>query len=141
MGGALLFNGTNQYVMVQDGPILGMSANLTVEAWINWKGGTGAQMIYCEGSFNDVINLYLRDGKPAFNVLGDNWHDITSPQPISAGQWHHVAGVLMNSMGARYVDGVIQASDPAMTSCSARAPSNPTSAVSRCYGGSRSLAG
>src|SRR6266480_2801452 len=49
-GSALSFNGNSQAVIVESGPILGAKPSFTIEAWINWTGTPGIQLIYCEAT-------------------------------------------------------------------------------------------
>jgi len=113
---ALNFNGTDQYVNVKNGAILGSAPNFTIEAWVKWDGAITAhnqQMIYCEGSYNDIVDLFLDNGVPSFTTLGDNWYTATAVAPISVGVWHHLAAVLEVGIGGKlYVDGQLAASNP-----------------------------
>jgi hypothetical protein len=120
VGQAFGFNGSS-YVQVATGPILGSAANFTIEAWVKWDGGglEGQQEIYSEGSFNDIVNLFLNKqgavAYPVFQTLSDNWRSATSPTPINPGEWHHIAGVLAAGVGGKlYVDGQVVATNPNM---------------------------
>jgi hypothetical protein len=115
-GQALSFNGSNQFVMLHPGPILGVSSHLTIEAWVRWNGMQGGeQAIYSEGGYSALIELYLREGIPGFSIFGSALHEVNATYPIAMGDWHHVAGVYMNGMGGTlYVDGQYAGSNPNM---------------------------
>jgi N-acetylneuraminic acid mutarotase len=126
LGSALRFNGVDQFVQLRAGPILGSAPNFTVEAWVRWDGllagplpdgrmPSDHQFIYCEGSFNDIIDLYLNRGVPSFTVLGSNWVTASAAQPLPVGEWHHLAAVLQAGVGGKlYVDGTLAAHRPEM---------------------------
>ena len=118
VGGALRFDGTDDYVLLKNGPILGSAPNFTVEAWVKWDGGGTThphQFIYSEGHFNDIIDLYLYDGVPSFTTLGANWYTASAAAPLPIGEWHHLAGVLQSGVGGTlYVDGQPVATNPSM---------------------------
>ena len=121
VGQAFSFNGSTQYVRVKQGPIIGSAANFTVDAWVKWDGGggDGQQQVYCEGSFNDIINLMLvKSGNvayPVFQTLSDHWRNVTASIPINPNEWHHIAGVLQQGVGGvLYVDGQSAGNNPDM---------------------------
>ena len=118
VGSALKFDGINDYVNVKNGAILGSAPNFTVEAWIQWDGGGTShqhQFIYSEGSFNDIIDLYLDNGVPSFTTLGSNWYTASASAALPVGEWHHLAGVLQAGVGGTlYLDGQPVATNPNM---------------------------
>jgi hypothetical protein len=125
VGGALQFNGVDQYVTVAHDaaiPIAAGGGSLTVEAWVNWGGSTPdmQQSVYTEGNASgDVIGLYLDNGFPAFYYLvaGNPVPlQIMAQDPLAiVVPWHHVAAVVGYATGKfLYVDGVLAASDPGM---------------------------
>ncbi|HEY4285434.1 MAG TPA: LamG-like jellyroll fold domain-containing protein, partial [Chthoniobacterales bacterium] len=110
---AFSFNASqNQYVLAEQGAIVGSAANFTIDAWVKWDGGgsDGQQEIYCEGSFNDIINLMLvKNGNvayPAFQTLSDQWRSVTAATPVNPNEWHHLVAVLQQGVGGTlYIDG------------------------------------
>jgi len=118
-GNAVRLSGTNQFVRVKTGAILGNAANFTIEAWVKWDGGgvPGQQMVYCEGSLNDIVNLFLNNGVPSFTVLDfASWKTVAASSPLPVGEWHHLAAVLKSGTGGIiYVDGQAVATNSAMS--------------------------
>ena len=117
VGKALRFNGSNQYVRAKAGLILGGARAFTVEAWVNYEGETGThpdQFVYGEGSYNDLIDLRLKAGRPDLTILSSNWMENSAREPLSIGEWHHLAGTLESGVGKLYIDGRLAATNPNM---------------------------
>src|SRR5262249_59602869 len=95
-GFAVALDGSSQYVMVSNGPIIGSTPNFTIEAWVNWQGGPGIQTIYSEGGgLSDAIDLHLDTGTPEFATYnGSGFSSARSFRTIPQASWHHLAALL-----------------------------------------------
>jgi RHS repeat-associated protein len=114
LGGALNFDGVDDYVEVadNDGLDFGASIDFTVEAWI-YRGSSGiGHMIvdkrdtsstgYLMGvNSTNKVCIYLEDPN-------NNLKSITSATIINPGQWYHIAGVFdRDAQGSIYINGVL----------------------------------
>ena len=112
IGGALRFDGNNDYVNLPSGLLNGLS-NVTTAFWIK-TSKTGKQAIFSGATSgnNEEYLLYFTSHTQILFFLGESpssyvaW-TITS---IANGQWHHVAVVRddTNNMVTLYIDGVSQ---------------------------------
>ena len=96
-GGAGYYNGTNAYLDCGVGDVVSNLAELTVEAWVKWSGGTG--VIITEGSQNedpsrmlDGWMLQVIDGKFRFLEAceGSYGEEHVDSSPITSDIWYHV---------------------------------------------------
>jgi len=124
-GGAFDFDGLDDYVTIQDNPLLRWNkttVNRSISLWYYAKGSnTGYQSIFAKsgstssaaidyGILTNNNNLYFSTGSSADACA---WMDDV-PEP-ARNQWHHVVGVLVpnvsnGSIGDKYlyVDGVLR---------------------------------
>ena len=116
IGGALHLDGTDDYVLIPNGPSLNIATNaVTLSAWVNLDVLPGAMDEGFGSIFNSVEDsyiLYLDRGAAElrFKVTDS---DGTAQRPgipessLTAGTWHHVIGVYDGTAGqARiYLDG------------------------------------
>jgi hypothetical protein len=108
-GKSLAFDGTNDYVNIDDHSSLDFTTNYTLEAWIkpqafNFLGG--------------IISKYQTSGANGFTLRlsgsspynGLDFDGMTTQNNIlSAGQWYHIAAVNNNGTRTLYVNGEITA--------------------------------
>ncbi|MCH2022992.1 MAG: choice-of-anchor D domain-containing protein [Saprospiraceae bacterium] len=83
--------------------------NFTVEAWVNLNNVTGQYNIISNSAsgVNNGFELIVNNGVVYFTYRDNTGSIISSPTlPISAGEWHHVAGVLNTTSINVYVDGI-----------------------------------
>jgi len=110
-GTALYFDGNNDHVFL--GNWGDYSDNITVEAWIKSEGSEDWDNIIC-GPPGDII-FTINDN--LLNFAGQNgypiYHNTWSTTPLNDGLWHHVAGTYDGSQVCVYVDGILEASNPA----------------------------
>ena len=95
---ALEFDGSDDYVEVPDSSSLNLTEEVTIEAWVNWRGaGDSWQTIVAKGiypsSSNESYALFInRDGKyVCFVLTTDTRHYFSSPlNSVPVGMWFHV---------------------------------------------------
>jgi hypothetical protein len=117
IGGALSFNGVNQYVTIPSAAALN-AYPLTVAVWMNTSTTTGLQGVvnkYAPGSLNGY-QVFLNAGslcawyfKDTSNYVWDGTGCTLATPGYANGLWHHVAFVVDASGGSLYVDGVLKA--------------------------------
>jgi hypothetical protein len=123
VGQAFSLDGVSSFVSIPDSPSLDIFvSSITIETWIkvnqltansNWKG------IVTKG--NTSWRLQGRAGTKtvAFSTPGVSPNgDLYGSRNVNDGQWHHVAGVYDGTNMFLYVDGTLDASQPAMGSIS-----------------------
>ncbi len=98
IGGALAFDGTDDYVDLPIGSLISSLTDSTFAAWVNWSGQGGDwQRIFDFGSGTSV-NMFLTPsngytGTPRFVITFAGWQyedQINTSEVLSTG-WHHVA--------------------------------------------------
>jgi hypothetical protein len=122
-GGALYFDGVNDYVDLGTPPELYIPDNYTYTAWFrvgrDINGDSDAQYILCIGSRSDLVfgvedavgvdgdlALHYYDTAPGFHSLG------VGKTVWSSGDWHMVAGTKDSATGHQiYLDGELRNSD------------------------------
>ncbi|HEX5052676.1 MAG TPA: LamG-like jellyroll fold domain-containing protein [Planctomycetota bacterium] len=94
-------------VQLPDGPF-------TIEAWLRGEDFRGRRALLAKTENSD-FGLYCSDGKPEFLVwLGDRYaHAESKEVSLTAGRWHHVAGVFDGSRVRCWVDGRLAAESAA----------------------------
>lgn len=112
IGGALSFDGSNDYVTIPDpgtGSVLDFTTgdSITVSAWINPTSITGERIITCKGAttgvvdhnyclFQDAGTLYF-----GFDDSGGNFHGFrTTATVLGTGSWQHVAATFIFNSGS-----------------------------------------
>ena len=96
IGGALQFDGVNDYAQLPIGPVIGSLTDSTFATWVNWSGGSDGQRIFDFGG--GQINMFLTPcaagiGRMRFAITqagARSMDQTTAPQALTAG-WHHVA--------------------------------------------------
>src|SRR5262249_25234084 len=114
-GAALDFDGANDYVSVPYDPTLHPTAAITMEAWVRPQTGSGPFARVADNESCQLLlgaNLYPRWQISTYGAL-------VAPTPVTAGDWHHIAGAYDGSSTRLYVDGVMVASAPASGNLSA----------------------
>jgi hypothetical protein len=120
IGGALAFDGKDDFVEVVDNPSLNPTLGLTICAWIkaaelhngsndyvvskdDWKGGPP----------RGFVLRFSNNGQPDFTTSNGKWQTAKATQRESEGEWRHLAGVFNSERMTVYVNGVEQGSLPA----------------------------
>jgi hypothetical protein len=115
-GGACSFDGTNDYMLVNDSASLG-ATNLTVSAWLyyNFSGGTTLEMMLEKGphdgcwefmNYNNGL-VWIRGGAASPYLCTDT--------SFSTGTWHHIVSTISNTTATVYIDGIQAKSGPVAT--------------------------
>jgi hypothetical protein len=117
-GQAFLLDGTGGYVSIPDSPSLDtFVSSITVEAWIkinplavntDWKGivTKGNSSWWLQAWFPaNTVYVAFAGLRPKMDMFGT--------RNINDGQWHHVAAVYDGTKMFLYVDGLVDASQPA----------------------------
>jgi transcriptional regulator CtsR len=111
---SLSLNGTNRYVSVPHSTSLNITGAITLEAWIKLNVNNVEQSIMRKGGVTGAgyALKVMGSGKLRFLTYQSATliEGVTSNGVISAGVWHHVAGVFDGTQKRLYVDGVLDKS-------------------------------
>ncbi len=112
-GGAIDFDGVNDYVSSPNKTALNPTSQISVAAWINadvWSNGN--RRILQKGLNDNQYRLLSENGVLKFHVANVADGTITAALP-SVGTWHHVAGTYDGAMIRLYIDGAVVAQQAA----------------------------
>jgi glucose/arabinose dehydrogenase len=112
-GGALSFDGVNDWVTVADNNLLDLSAGMTFMAWVNLDVASGIRdVLIKEGAGVDIYNLYARNwrGLPESNVLIGGTNRVAEGTALAANTWVHLAGTYDGSVLRYFANGSLVAS-------------------------------
>lgn len=118
---ALKTDGVDDYVLISN-PYSAFNKNITVEFWMNTPNAImpfGSVMGQATSGVDDMsTNVWLMHPNTAGGIdflVNDagTWRGVTVP--IKAGGWHHYVGVASEFGTKFYVDGVLEATGPAIT--------------------------
>ncbi|MGD9162924.1 MAG: hypothetical protein PVG39_31245, partial [Desulfobacteraceae bacterium] len=113
LGGALEFDGDNDYVDLPIGDVINSLTDCTITSWVNWTGlGNDWQRIWDFGS-NEYENMYLcpnsASGHIQFAITLGSWmdEDQTITSDVLPTGWHHTVVIIdsANSSHTIYLDG------------------------------------
>lgn len=110
-GGALEFDGVDDWVTVEANPLLDLTTGMTLEAWVYPTGGQGAWQaaIVRETSSGLAYALYASDeaSQPAAYVRIDGVkHSAEDVSPLPTNQWTHIAATFDGECLRMFVNGV-----------------------------------
>ncbi|HLL76958.1 MAG TPA: LamG-like jellyroll fold domain-containing protein, partial [Pyrinomonadaceae bacterium] len=144
VGQAFSFDGVDDYVRINDAPVLDITGDLTIDAWINPSGsfGGGVTIVTKRDADNSDVtyDLYLGpDGRLNFASQqgGGGFIAVTTSAAIPQNQWTHVAAAIAGANLKLYVNGVESASNttyPARTASDGPLTIGATEATT-CPGG------
>lgn len=114
IGGALEFDGMDDFVSIPNESQFDMTGSVTVSAWIrvesftkSWQAivtkGDRAWRLHRAGSRKSV-------GFACSDLSRNQTGDLLGDKDVANGQWHHVAGVLDGTRMSIYVNGALDAS-------------------------------
>ena len=105
-GGALSFNGSNQYINIPDSPSLEISGAWTISTWVNLAAFPSTGNFYpffgkvngTTGVANYRIGVENWGGTPTFFIqmsgfLGNNYAYDSTGEVLTTGTWYHLAAV------------------------------------------------
>ena len=103
-GGALVFDGTDDYVT---GTLPLITGEVTIEAWVKFDGVTNRQTIFTQGQ--DAVSfscgLVVSNSNIIFrNTFSD--HTFSSPSTLVSGQWYHLVISSSTILTSGYVNGI-----------------------------------
>ena len=118
VGGALSFDGEDDYVSIPSSASLDITQAITVEMWINSPNYYKRYAIFLiKGSVYRPLAYGLRmfdtTGRPLFQIVTlDNnivkYNYIVSPEPLTNNQWYHLVGTYDGSHMKIYVNGLLK---------------------------------
>ena len=122
-GGALQFNGSNNYVDCGDRANLSITKAITVQAWVEFGGSPSSAIIISKYGVSGSGLSYMlvingdggAPGKASF-FLSDWRHFSTQ---ISDSKWHHLAATVSSEAIDLYVDGKLDSALAGVASISA----------------------
>lgn len=127
-GCSLSFTGSNSFVVIPTGDIIGTRTTLTVSAWVKPSTLTKTHAVYGEFSAGSNTRNFLLingGGQLAFDQWTPSGGQLASPTPLRENAWQHVAYVQNGTARSLYIDGILVASD---SSAEVYTGSSPTEA-------------
>lgn len=113
-GGALTFDGTNDYVTVPDAASLDLGSSMTLEAWVRPTASSGWRTVLLKETPTSLAySLYSASGTNRPSVWIDGTSSVGSAA-LTTSAWSHVAATYNGSRLRVYVNGVLRA-DRAVT--------------------------
>jgi hypothetical protein len=114
IGGAMKFDGADDYIEVRDESSFDITSRITVSAWIKVNAFTKSyQAIVTKGNNAWRIQRWSNTNYIEFACTGlshNPYGSVLGDISVNDGQWHHVAGVYDGSRIYLYVDGILNAS-------------------------------
>lgn len=114
VGGAVTFDGTNDYINIPYNAALYLIGDLTLSAWINATTTASMRRIVnmpADGtSGTEGYSLMLNAGTAQFWMSGgacDGWDSSVSTPYTFTGSWHHIAGTVSGTTMKIYIDGAL----------------------------------
>lgn len=111
VGGALEFDGWDDYVSVASSSNLQLTSALTISAWIKgdfWGAGSDVDTIVRKGEAAPVnYQLAIADGRVSLMLDDFDNGGFRGNTVLNTGQWYHVAATWDGSTVRIYVNGVI----------------------------------
>ena len=106
-GGALSFDGVNDWVTVADDASLDLSGALTMEAWVRPSSPPSGwrTVLLKERSFGHAYALYSGGQGPLVEVASNGYQNAGRTGQLPAATWTHLAATLSGGSLRLYVDG------------------------------------
>jgi hypothetical protein len=116
VGGALEFDGTDDYVSVPNSSSLQLTSALTMAGWIkadSWGSGTDVDIIARKGEDNpNNYQLSIADGLATLYLDDGDGSGYRGDTLLNTGQWYHIAATWDGTTVRIYVDGVLDNDPP-----------------------------
>ncbi len=112
-GKCLLFNGTNQYVSVEDSSNLRITGDLTISFWM-YKSSEATDWQRLVGKGNSTLRNYgvWEESGAGKRILFQQYDssgiaiiNLFSNSTIEVGQWYHIAVTISGNTGSIYING------------------------------------
>jgi hypothetical protein len=115
VGQAFMFDGSSGYVSIPDSPSLdSFGTNITIECWIMVNQNTpNADWTGIVTKGNSSWRLQGTSGAETVTFSADPNGDLIGNAEVNDGQWHHVAATYDGTNMCLYVDGTLDATQPA----------------------------
>ncbi|MBM4027834.1 MAG: tetratricopeptide repeat protein, partial [Planctomycetes bacterium] len=119
IGGALAFDGRDDYVSIKDTPDFDITREITVACWIKTANfNVPWQAIIAKGNQAWRIIRSIRSRSAQFACTGIDvpntiWGNVDGKIVVDDGRWHHLAGVYDGARLCLYVDGTLDVSTEA----------------------------
>ena len=114
LGGALEFDGKDDFVSIANESNFDITGSVTVAAWIRVESFTKSwQAIVTKGDRAWRLHRASNRKSVGFacsDLSRDQVGDLLGTREVTDGKWHHVAGVLDGTRMSIFVDGVLDAS-------------------------------
>jgi eukaryotic-like serine/threonine-protein kinase len=114
VGGALFFDGTDDYIDCGSKPAFDITGSITIAAWIRASTSSGPYApIVAKGNTAWRLHWHLDSNSLELNVANIRWAPSLVAQaesPIDDGRWHHVAATYDSRQINLYVDGTLRTS-------------------------------
>ena len=114
IGGALAFDGSDDYVSIPNESSFDITGPITVSAWIRVESFTKSwQAIVTKGDRAWRLhraNVTNSVGWACSDLSRQQVGDLYGKREVANGRWHHVAGVLDGTRSSIFVDGALDAS-------------------------------
>ncbi len=126
-GGALSFDGIDDWVTVADAAALDLTTGMTLEAWVNPTALSGWRSVLIKEAALPaglVYSIYANDNvpRPAATIYVAGDRSAAGTQPIPTGAWTHLASTYDGTRLRLYVNGV-EVSSLAVNGSMANSPS------------------
>ena len=115
VGRGLIFDGVDDTLTLPAG--VADSQDLTVAAWVYWNGGAANQRVFDFGNDTDQY-LFLTPSNGStlrFAIKHGGSEQQLNTTPLATARWVHLAVTLSGDTGRLYVNGVLVATNAAMT--------------------------
>jgi len=111
VGGALEFDGSSDYVQIENESSFDITNQITVSAWVNISSvPTLWTAIVTKGDSAWRLSTEEADRRFHFAVSNNTW--VNGQRSVEANEWHHVLGVYDGEQIRMYVDGKLDVSRP-----------------------------
>ena len=116
VGGALDFDGLNDYVNCQNSESLQLTDALTIAGWVkanSWGSGSNVSIIARKGEGNpNNYQLAIADGRATLYLDDSDSNGFRGDTVLNTGQWYHVAGTWDGAQVRIYLNGILDNDPP-----------------------------